>query len=633
MSIKVRAQDNFYDHINKEWLDKTELPEGYASWGSFEMLDKKSNDDIKNIIKNLQKQKDISKESKFIVNLYENYLNDEARAKDGINPIIPIIKEIDQLSDFKDLTNLMISLYKKYHISFFHSKGITADFKDSNLRALAIESMSLGMSNREFYERSNPRHEEIKAAYKVFVEELAKTSTIKFASKNLFELVFNFEDKIAKHMLKPEEFRDPARIYNIMTISEIQKICDFIDWKSYLNALSYDQAAKIIVVEPKYLEEISKQVKATNIEDLKDIMKFGVIEDYASILSPELYEINFNFSSVFSGVKKKRPVEERAVRFVNGSLGELLSKEYIKHHFSENAKKDVLKMVKNLFEKYIIRINALEWMTPETKIKAIEKVKSFTVKIGYPDKWEDYSDIVVESYTNNSSLFENLLSLKKHNYNKEIRDINLPVDKEEWHMYAQTVNAYYNPSSNEICFPAGILQKPFYDENQSHAANLGGIGAVIGHEVSHGFDDEGSQFDKDGNFKNWWTEKDHKEYSKRTQAVVDQYNQYEIVDTKVNGKLTCGENIGDLSGVSAALDICKEEASDSLKEFFENYALVWCRKSTPEQMNFRVLTDPHSPEIFRCNGVLVNIDEFHDLYKTKPGDKMYKPKEERVKVW
>lgn len=633
MSSKVKAQENFYDHINKEWLDKTELPEGYASWGSFEMLDKKSNDDIQNIILDLKNQKDLTKENQFIINLFDNYLNNEARAKDGINPILPIIEKIDKIKNKEELTNVLIDLHKEYNIDFFHSKGVDSDFKDSNLRALAISSISLGMGNREFYEKSNPRHEEIKKAYEKFIKDLSKASKIKFASSNLFELIFNFEDKIAKHMLKPEEFRDPARIYNVMTVEKISKISDFMDWRKYFTSLKYDKVAKIIVMEPKYLEEISKQIQTAKIEDLKDIMKFWVVATYASMLSPELYEINFEFSSIYSGVKKKRPEQERAVRFVNSMIGELLSKEYIKKHFSENAKKDVLKMVHNLFDKYIIRINNLEWMSSETKVKAIEKVKSFKVKIGYPDKWEDFSDVEIRSYENGGSLFENLLSLQKHNHNKEIKEINLPVDKDKWYMYAQTVNAYYNPSSNEICFPAGILQKPFYDENQSHAANLGGIGAVIGHEVSHGFDDQGSQFDKDGNFKNWWTEKDYEEYTKRTQAVINQYDQYKLVNTKINGKLTCGENIGDLSGVSAALDICKEQSPNDIKVFFENYALIWKRKSTPEQMNNRILTDPHSPEVFRCNGVLVNIDEFHDVYETKPGNGMYKPKEKRIKVW
>ncbi|ASZ09000.1 hypothetical protein CK556_01345 [Mesoplasma chauliocola] len=630
---KIRPQDNFYDSVNKEWIDNNELPDGYASWGSFEMLQKKSIDDIKNILNDLVAKSDLDKESKMLVNLRSNYLNNDSRNKQGIDPIKPILSTIENLKDKKQITSLFVELYQKWGVSFFHSKGVDSDFKDSNLRALMIDSMGLGMSDRDFYDTTHPRHNEIKKAYEEYINNLVKISGLKLSTKDIFSLIYNFEDKISKSMFKQEELREPENIYNVVTIKDLNEICPIINWTIYLKETGYDKAKKIILTEPKYFTELNKMLNEIDINDLKDIMLYKVTSSYSKLLSIDLYENGFKYGSVFSGVKKMKPIEDRVVEFVDGTLGELLSKEYVKRHFSPDAKKDVLKMVHDLLDVYEKRIKTLDWMSEVTKTKAIEKLKSFTIKIGYPDKWEDLSDVEILSYEEGGSLFDNMLSLSKHYINKEIKEINLPVDKTKWYMDAQTVNAYYNPTSNEICFPAGILQKPFYDVNQSHAANLGGIGAVIGHEVSHGFDDEGSKFDKYGNFENWWTEQDNEQYKLRTQKVVEQYNEYQINGSNVNGKLTLGENIGDLSGVAAALDICKTQSPEGLKDFFTNYALVWRRKATDEQKNTRLLVDPHSPEEFRCNGVLVNIDEFHEVYKTKPGDGMYKTKEERTKVW
>ncbi|WP_027063307.1 M13 family metallopeptidase [Mesoplasma seiffertii] len=631
---KVRAQDNFFEYVNKEWMDNTKLPDGYASWGSFEQLGKKADDDIKSIIHELINQKTpLSKESQFIVNLYKNYLNDEARNKDGISPIQPILTTIEGLKSKADLTAMFIELSEKWDISFFHSKMIDADFEDSNTRALMIDSMGLGMSDRDFYEPTHPRHEQIKAAYQTYLNALVKESQVTLSTTNIFDLVYNFEKEIAQSMLKKEELRDPKAIYNLFTPEEITTNFGFIDWTKYLTATGYIKAPKIIVSEPKFFTKLTAMLNDMPLEDLKDFMKLRVISGYAGLLTINLYEIKFAYQAVFSGVTTKKPAEDRATKFVNDLIGELLSQEYVKRHFSPTAKQQVLAMVNDLIKVYKTRIKALDWMSEETKVKALEKADSFTVKIGYPDKWEDFSDLNIRLYEDGGSLFENVLSINQHYLNKELADIAKPVDKDKWYMYAQTVNAYYNPTSNEICFPAAILQKPFYGEDQELAKNLGGIGAVIGHEVSHGFDDEGSKFDKDGNLKDWWTPADYEQYQQRTNKVVEQYNAYEFNGTHVNGQLTLGENIGDLSGVAAALDICKAQAPNDLKLFFENFATVFCRITTPELQNTRLLTDPHSPEEVRVNGVFVNIDEFHEVYETKPGDKMYKPKEDRIKVW
>ncbi|AGR41948.1 M13 family metallopeptidase [Spiroplasma diminutum] len=634
MSTKVRAQDNFFDHMNKEWIDNTELPDGYPSWGSFEMLYKKSIDDIKEMILDFSNKKDdLNSDQEKIVNIFSNYLNQEQRNIQGIEPIKNIIKKIDSLDSKEKFTNFLIDCFNQFNISFFHSKGIDSDFKDSNVRALMIGSMGLGMSDRDFYDENHPRHNDIKNAYKIYLEELSKASMIDFNTDDIFSLVYNFEKDICQSMLKQEELRSPENIYNVVSFKDLNDYCSFIDWEKYLNEIGYGKAAIIILSEPKFLEKLNEMLNNIKLDDLKDFMKIKTLIAFSSILSLDLYQINFNYSSIFSGVKEMKPEMDRAVEFTNSKLGELLGQEYIKRHFSQEAKNDVLGMVNDLIKVYSNRINNLEWMSQTTKEKAIDKLNSFTIKIGYPDKFEDYSSIEIKSYEQGGNLFENIANLSKYFIQKELKEINLPVDKTKWYMDPQTVNAYYNPTSNEICFPAGILQKPFYDINEPKAKNLGGIGAVIGHEVSHGFDDEGSKFDKNGNFENWWTEEDYKQYNLRTEKLVEQYNKYEINGTSVNGKLTLGENIGDLSGVAAALDICKEQCPNDLKLFFENFATIWKRKSTDELKNTRLLIDPHSPEEFRCNGVLINIDEFHEIYDTKSGDEMYLEKNNRIKIW
>ncbi|QEH62246.1 endopeptidase O [Spiroplasma chinense] len=634
MSTKIRPQDNFYDYVNKDWIDKAELPSGYAAWGSFEMLHKKSVDDINDLIDKLIKDKNnLNEDQRKIVTVYENYLNFKMRDEQGITPILPLIEEIDKLESKENFTEFLINFYKKYGFGFFHSKSIDADFEDSNLRALMIGSMGLGMGDRDFYDPSHVRHEEIKSAYKVYIEDIIKASKLKFNTDNLFEMNYDLEYRISQSMLKKEEFRNIDNINNVVTIDELTSYCDFIDWNKYLTSTGHAKAKKIILLEPKFMKALNKELKEIGLENLKDILKLDIITSYAGILTTELHKINFNFAKVFSGVKEMRPEKERALSFTEGLVGELIGQEYVKLHFSKEAKENVLKIVDDLIKVYSKRINQLEWMSDTTKAKAIEKLNTFETKIGYPDKFEDYSGIEVRSYEDGGSLFENRSNIAKHFREKNLREINLPVDKTKWHMSPQTVNAYYNPQANEICFPAAILQSPFYDINEPLAKNLGGIGAVIGHEVSHGFDDEGSRFDKDGNLSNWWTEEDYKQYNSRTEKLVDQYSAYEVDGSKVNGKLTLGENIGDLGGVSAALDICLEQAPDDLKLFFENYAYVWRRKSTAEMLNTRLLTDPHSPEEFRCNGVLVNVDKFHEVYETSEGDKMYKPKNERIKIW
>ncbi|PPE05741.1 M13 family metallopeptidase [Williamsoniiplasma lucivorax] len=633
MSKKIALKENFYGHFNQEWIDQTTLPDGYSSWGSFEILHQKSLDNIKDLIFELKNKQTLDLTQSQIVNLYDNYLNMNVRNEQGIAPIKPMINKIDQLKSKQDFTQFLIEYFQEFKISFFHAKSIDSDFKNSSQRALSIDAMGLGMMDRDFYDPTNPRHDDLKKAYQIYINDLVQASGIEFQQTNVFETVFAFETEISQAMFKQEELRNPENVYNVVDFLKLKQICSFIDWENYLNQTGHAKASLMIVSQVKFLEKLNEMLIKMDLQAMKDLMKFKILSSFSTILTEQLYDINFAYAAAFSGVQKKKPVIDRAVEFTNAKLGELLGQEYIKKHFSEASKQDVLQMVHDLIRIYSNRIQKLAWMSDPTKQKAIEKLHAITIKIGYPDKWDDYSAIVINNYQNGGSLVENVMNLSRFFIEKDLREINLPVDRDKWWMDPQTVNAYYNPTTNEICFPAGILQAPFYDINQSKAQNLGGIGAVIGHEVSHGFDDQGSQFDKVGNLNNWWTEQDYEQYRAHTQKLVEQFNQYQVNGINVNGNLTLGENIGDLSGMAAALDICQEQSPNDLKAFFENNAIIWRRKATAEIQKTKLFTDPHSPEEFRCNGILINLDEFHETYQTQPGDGMYLASEKRIKVW
>ncbi|AVP49298.1 M13 family metallopeptidase [Williamsoniiplasma luminosum] len=634
MGKNTKLEDNFYQHYNQEWIEKTPIPDGYSSWGSFEILHQKSLDDVKNLIESLKKNPaKLNLAQTQILNLFDNYLNFNKRNEQGISPIQPIINKIDQLSSKADFTKFLIESFLEFKITFFHSIGIDSDDKNSFQRASIIDSIDLGMRDRDFYEPTNNRYQELKNAYEIYVNSLIKESGVSFNGTNVFQTIFDFETEAAKVMLKPEEWRDPNNTYNVVDFAQLNQLCSFIDWKTYFNQTGYDKAKIMVLHEPKFFAKLNELLLKTDLTAIKDIMKFQVLSSFSKLLTEKIYEIKFQYASIFNGIEKMKTPINQAVEFVNKLLGEIIGQEYIKEHFSESAKQDVLTIVKDLIRIYSNRIQKLDWMSQTTKQQAIEKLNAITIKIGYPDKWNDFSSVIINKYADGGSLFENVMNISKFFIEKNLKEIALPVDRDKWSMHPQTVNAYYNPNTNEICFPAGILQAPFYDIKQSKAQNLGGIGAVIGHEVSHGFDDQGSRYDKIGNLNNWWTDEDHQQYHLRTQKLVEQYNQYQIDGIHVNGKFTLGENIGDLSGLAAALDICKEQCPNDLKAFFENNAMVWRRTMVDRERHTRLVIDPHSPEEFRCNGVFIHLDEFHETYNTKPGDQMYLDPEKRIKVW
>lgn len=632
----VRLQDDFYDATNQEWLENTKIPDGYSSWGNFHILDKKVSDDLRGIVEDYSKKSDLKENSdeKKLVDLYKSFLDYKNRDAQGIMPIKTDLEKIQKATNLRDLQNVMSVLCKNGNESVF-SYLIDTDLKNSDKKILYLDAGSIGMGDVDYYLKSDENTKVIQEAYKKYLKELfvlkgdAKETALKKAQN-----VYDYEKSIAEVMLSTEESRDLEKQYNVYTIAQLEQLCPNFNWKDALSVLGLDKAEKIILAQPEYFKKLNSLLENKNLETYKSYLEAIVLRDSASLLSRDFEKTSFEYSKVFSGVETMLPDEERAFGLVNGALGEILGKIYVEKYFSKEAKADVELMVSGLIDSYEKRINELDWMSKATKQKAIKKLDTMDVKIGYPDKWEDYSSITIKTYEYGGSLFENARNIQEYFRLESLKDLNSQVDREEWQMTPQTVNAYYNPTVNEIVFPAAILQDPFYKYGASKAKNLGGIGMAIGHEISHAFDDQGAKFDENGNMTNWWTEQDFKEYEKRTTKLVEQYNKYEVLPNEfLNGSFTLGENIADLGGIEAALETLKTTQNPNYDEFFKSYSILWRSLYTDEKVRYNIKTDPHSPGKFRVNGILTNIDKFYEVYGVKEGDLMYTKPEDRIEIW
>ncbi|QHX36073.1 endopeptidase O [Spiroplasma sp. TIUS-1] len=639
MKTKPTLQNDFYGHVNHEWLTTTEIPTGYSSWGSFHILAKEAKDNvgliIDEMITNKNKYKENSNEVK-VANLYNNFLNFDARNKLGLDPIKHILEIPKMYKSVKDLTDLTISLRENFEGTFF-GFGVDQDLKNSKMNILYISTMGLGLGTRDYYNDESEDGLKIKKEYFIYLGNLLKMINPTLDKKIIeakVQKIYDFEHTMAQSIKTPVESRDVEKQYNPVTIEDLNKLCPLFEWNKFFKSSGLDVARKIILSEPKFLEELNKVLPTIDSEVIVDLMQVDILSGFSNSLHEELWQIGFDFGKVFSGVKEPKPLRERAIAKVEGSLGEILGMKYVEKHFSDSAKKDVIDMIHKMIEVYKVRISKLEWMGEETKKKALHKLDNYTLKIGYPDKWEDYSDVVIKSYEEGSNLVENSLSLARHFRKISMNELKTgKVDLNKWYMNPQEVNAYYNPPENCIAFPAAILQAPFYDYNASLATNLGGIGAVIGHEIIHGFDDEGSKFDSNGNLNDWWTVEDRKQFELITKKLSDQYSTYKVEGLNVKGDLTLGENIADLGGVVATLQILKAEKPEDMDLYFRSFANVEKSIKTPEVSKYLINVDPHSPSEFRVNGVLVNVDEFQEFYNLKEGDEMYKSPEDRIRIW
>lgn len=638
MDKTVRPQDDFYNFVNGNWMKSVEIPSDKSRWGSFDEL--RENTDIntlKILKKSLAEKHEKGSDGQKIADLYRSYIDFDTRNKLGIAPIQKRLERIDQIKNLDELLRYFIEVAPEGGNPFFGGY-VYAHMKNSNVYAVYADDAHLGLG-RSYYQKEDEKNTQTLAQYTEFISTLyskidQKTRDLKGPK------IVAFEKQIASYLLTIEELRDAQKQYNPVAMSDLKKIVKNIDLANYFQTLGY-KSDTIIIGELKYYENLDKIINNNNLPLIKEFLKFNIMNGATSYLTKELDELSFDFyGKKLRGQKEQRDLEKRGLEFVNRNAGELLGKLYVKEYFPAEAKQACQELVDYLIKSFQLHIEQLDWMSEVTKIKAKEKLSKFTVKIGYPDKWKDYSKLEI-----GNSLYENYVQVKRWAHFENLNKLGKPVDKSEWGMSPQTVNAYYNPMYNEIVFPAAILQAPFYDFRADAAVNFGGIGAVIGHELSHGFDDSGCQYDGNGNLNNWWTEEDKTKFDQAADALVAQFNQYEPVKgVFVNGRFTLGENIGDLGGASVAFDALKlylkDKGNPGLIEgytpeqrFFMSWATIWRTKATEEFTVNQVKTDPHSPAQYRAFAPIINMDGFHDAWQTKPGDKMYKSKEERIKIW
>jgi predicted metalloendopeptidase len=649
MDKSVRPNDDFFKFVNGTWLKNTEIPADKTRWGSFDELRQNTDKDALAILKDAAKNpkyKSSTDQGKAI-NMYKAAMDTLARNKQGIAPIKVDLAKIDAVKNIKDLQKLMMETEAKGGGAGFFGFGIGADEKNSNRNVVSLSVGSLGLPDRDYYVSEDKDSKEKREKYVLHVAKMLQflgesQETAKADANKILAL----EIQMSKPRLDRVERRDSKKQYNPISLADLQKLVPIIDWNGYVKGIGIAKKDTIIVTQPRYMAALQTIFTENKVEDWKAYMRWMLLRGASGQLSTNLETANWEFyGKTLTGALKQRPRHEKALQVVNGTVGEALGKLYVEKMFPEEAKTKAANMIQNLIRAYKNRINNLTWMSPETKVKAIEKLDKLTIKIGYPDKWEDYSALLVKSPEEGGSYYENLKNVSMWQWKKDLDKLSKPVDKTEWGMSPQTVNAYYNPSYNEIVFPAAILQPPFYDYKADEAVNYGGIGAVIGHEISHGFDDQGASYNAEGNLVDWWTADDLTKFTALGGSLADQYSALEpLPGIHVDGKFTLGENIGDLGGINAAYDglqlYLKENGNPGLidgytpeQRLFMSWATVWRGKIRDEALKNQVKTDPHSPANYRAYVPLLNLDTFVEAFDIKEGDGMYIARDKRVRIW
>lgn len=637
MDKSVRPQDDFYQYVNGNWLKTVEIPSDKARWGSFDELRENTDMNTLGLLKtSLEQEFPKGSDGQKISDLYRSYIDFDARNTRGTDPIQQQLHDIAAVQNLQDLYDYFLK-YGVYGGNPFFGGYVSAHMKNSNINTVYLGGGGLGLG-RTYYQKVDDKNTQTLADYQQYIDRLSTVVLSEDRQKG--PAIVEFEKKIASKLKTVEESRDATKRYNPVAVADLGSLVKNMDVAKYIRELGFT-ADTVIIGELKYYQELDEILNEENLPVIKEYLTFHAIDGASGYLTEELDKLSFDFyGRTLRGQQEQRALEKRGLEFVNGNVGELLGKLYVKQYFPEEAKAACEELVSYLRKSFDQHIRDLDWMSAETKTKALEKLNKFNVKIGYPDKWKDYSNLQV-----GTSLVENVRAIRKWRFEENLAKQDKPVDKLEWGMSPQTVNAYYSPLYNEIVFPAAILQPPFYDYKADAAVNFGGIGAVIGHELSHGFDDSGSQYDGDGNLNNWWTDEDRAKFEAASDALVAQFEKYEPVPgVFVNGRFTLGENIGDLGGSSVAFDALKMYLADhgdpglidgytQEQRFFLSWATIWRTKTTEEFVVNQVKTDPHSPAQYRAFGPIINLDAFHKAFETQPGDKMYIPKEERIVIW
>ncbi|HLA57892.1 MAG TPA: M13 family metallopeptidase, partial [Puia sp.] len=632
----VKPENNFFMYVNRIWYDTAQIPPSQSGVGAYMFMNYPQRMRLQGILDSVSKANNTagSIEQK-LGDFYASGMDTITINKIGYDPIKPVLASIDSIRNLTSLMKFVATEVKSGNSSFL-SFGVSPDNKNSRLNIAHIYQTGIGLPERDYYFKTDASSVAIQQAYKLYLAKLFQlTGSDGSAASKDADIVYNIDRQLAGSHRTNIELRDVNANYNKMSVSSLVKKQPNIGWQHVLNDLGAETDS-IDVGQPAYYDKLNTLLKSIPISNWKIYLKAYTIKNYADELSQPFVDASFEFNKVISGQAVQKTRGEKIASSADQKLGEALGQLYVTKYFTEDAKKRVLDLVNNLQKALAVRIDKLDWMSDSTKLKAKEKLFAITKKIGYPDKWRDYSHVIVVK----DKYFENVLSATSDNYLFQLAKLNKPVDRTEWFTTPSTVTAYFNPNANEIVFPAAILQPPYFDNNADDAFNYGGIGMVIGHEITHSFDDQGAQFDKDGNVKSWWTKDDYSKFRAKTQNVIDLYNSFVVLDTvNVKGAMTVGENAADVGGVSIAYDAFKltKEGQDSTKidgytpdqRFFISVARIWRVKMKNEFLRLWINNNPHSPPMWRVNGPLMNNPHFYEAFHVKQGDTMYLPDEKR----
>jgi putative endopeptidase len=640
MNPDIRPQDDLFGHVNGRWLDETEIPSDRSSWGPFVQLADVAEQQVRDIITSLAATPadDLDEDARKIGDLFASFMDEERIDRLGTRPIQPLVNAVEGLRDVRDLAAFLGEFERIGGAGLFGSY-IDTDDRNSDRYLFHITQGGLGLPDESYYRED--KFAEVREAYVAYLTKLLGLAEAEWlgdpaaAARTVLEL----DTRLAKGHWERAETRDVQKTYNLMTLDEVKELAPAFDWEAYVTNLggSSETIAESCVRQPSYLAHMSTVLEEVDIEQWRPWLLFHVLRSAAPYLPDAFVQTNFDFyGRTLNGTPELRERWKRGVALVEGAIGEAVGKVYVDLHFPPESKAMMDELVANLLQAYRVSIEALDWMTEETKQRAYEKLDTFRPKIGYPEKFRDYSNLRVSP----DDLMGNVAASAAFETDRELAKIGSPVDRDEWFMLPQTVNAYYNPGTNEICFPAGILQKPFFSPDAHPAENYGGIGAVIGHEIGHGFDDQGAQYDGAGNLNDWWTADDKAAFEVKSKALIEQYDGFEpraLPGEKVNGALTVGENIGDLGGLTIghkAFVIAEggEASVEDRRKVFLNWAYCWRTKRRKEQEQQYLTIDPHSPPEFRAN-IVRNLDEFHEVFETTPDDELWVEPDQRVRIW
>lgn len=636
----IRPGDDFFRHVNGRWYDTARIADDQVGVGSYRFLNIPQKLLLQNILDSLSRNSyPTGTLEQKVGDFYASGMDTMTINNRGYEPLLPLLRRIEEITMVDGIMSFVADGLKAGNGSIV-SVSVSPDNKRSTINIGHASQSGLGLPERDYYFRTDPPTIRIQDGYKTYLRTLfvLTGSSAEEATRNV-SVVYEIEKALAESHKTRVELRDVTANYNKVSLSSLEETHPNIGWSRFFKRLGAETDS-LDMRQLRYYDRLNTALTSTPVKDWKIYLRAHTIKSYAEVLSKPFVNASFEYARVLSGQAKQKTREQIMTDNVDALLGFALGQVYVKRYFNEDAKKRALDLVNNLQKAFENRINQLDWMSDSTRQKAREKLHAITRKIGYPDKWRDYNKVTVDR----KNYFENVVALRANNFRYQIEKLNKPVDKTDWSTTPATVTAYYNPSYNEIVFPAGILQFPYFDFKADDAINYGGIGMVIGHELTHAFDDQGGQFDKDGNVRSWWTKQDYEKFKAKTQQMIDRYNTFTVLDSvPIKGALTVGENIADNGGIAIAYDAFKMTAQgkDTVRidgftpdqRFFLSIARIWRVKTRDEFLRNYVNTDPHSPAVWRVNGPLMNFTPFYDAFNVQPGEKNYKPEDQRLKIW